>query len=94
MSVATDYEPHPRTGDGVCIGHGLTSVLRRALNDAGATSGVAADWVLCDMNGESFRGTEWAYAYIRTGKMHRDPLEIWHPADCWGDVGAASGAIR
>ena len=91
-SVATDREPHPRNHGGICIGQGLTSVMRRALTHP-AINGARVDWVLCDMNGESVRGTEWMYAYIRTGKMHRDPLEIWHPADCWGDVGAASGAM-
>jgi 3-oxoacyl-[acyl-carrier-protein] synthase I len=91
-SIATDREPYPRNDGGICIGQGLTSVMRRALTHP-TGNGARADWVLCDMNGESLRGTEWMYAYIRTGKMHRDPLEIWHPADCWGDVGAASGAM-
>lgn len=92
VSVANAREPHPRTQQGICIGQGLTSAMRRVLQDA-ADGGAPPDWVLCDMNGESFRGTEWGYAYIRTGRLHRDPLEIWHPADSWGDVGAASGAM-
>lgn len=85
-------EPNPMTSDGICLGEGLTSALRRTLNAALAGGG-KADWILCDMNGESFRGTEWVYAYLRTGKHFVDPLEIWHPADCYGDVGAASGTV-
>jgi 3-oxoacyl-[acyl-carrier-protein] synthase I len=92
VSIANDSEPHDRTTEGICIGQGLTSVLRRVLTEADRRR-ARPDWVVCDMNGETFRGNEWVYAYIRTGKLHRDPLEIWHPADSWGDVGAASGAM-
>ncbi len=92
LSTASDREPHPFVSDGVCIGEGLTRALQKALKILDGTE-YKADWVICDMNGESFRGNEWAYAYLRTGKYHRDPLEIWHPADCWGDMGAASGLL-
>jgi 3-oxoacyl-[acyl-carrier-protein] synthase-1 len=92
LSTATTKEPCPWTSEGVCIGQGLTDALHRAL---AVPEGEAkpADWTICDLNGESFRSREWVYAYLRTGRKHRDPLEIWHPADCYGDVGAASGAL-
>jgi 3-oxoacyl-[acyl-carrier-protein] synthase-1 len=92
LAPAATREPYPMTSDGVCLGEGLTQALRKTLT-AALVGGGKADWTLCDMNGESFRGTEWVYAYVRTGRQHRDPLEIWHPADCYGDVGAASGAL-
>ena len=84
-------EPHPLDGEGVCTGEGLTDAFHHVLADL--PEGQRADWTLCDMNGESFRATEWTYAYVRSGTKHRDPLEIWHPADCYGDIGAASGAV-
>ena len=84
-------EPHPVTGEGVCVGEGLTTALHDVLGEL--ADGQRVDWTLCDMNGESFRATEWTYAYVRSGRKHRDPLEIWHPADCYGDIGAASGAV-
>jgi len=92
LSVGSSEEPHPLTSDGVCIGQGMTNTLRQALAILN-TKDEVADWTICDMNGESFRSMEWVYAYLRTGFKHRDPLEIWHPADCYGDIGAASGPV-
>lgn len=92
LSVGSSEEPHPLTSDGVCIGRGMTNTLRQALAILDTRDEVA-DWTICDMNGESFRSMEWVYAYLRTGAVHRDPLEIWHPADCYGDIGAASGSV-
>jgi 3-oxoacyl-[acyl-carrier-protein] synthase-1 len=91
LSPVSGEEPNPFMSDGVCIGQGLTDVLHRAF--AVLADDEVADWVICDMNGESFRALEWTYAYLRTSKQHRDPLEIWHPADCYGDIGAASGTV-
>lgn len=93
LSVASAEEPHPFASDGISIGEGLTTVLRKALDVSAQDNGGAADWTICDMNGESFRASEWTYAYLRTTSKHRDPLEIWHPADCYGDIGAASGLV-
>jgi 3-oxoacyl-[acyl-carrier-protein] synthase-1 len=90
LTPASTTEPFPFTSDGVCTGQGLTEALRAAL---AAADNAKADWTLCDMNGESFRAAEWIYAYLRTGRQHADPLELWHPADCYGDIGAASGAV-
>jgi|SRR5579863_422377 len=92
LSAVSGEEPQPSTSDGICIGKGLTAVLREAL-DVVPPGEKASDWTICDLNGECFRATDWAYAYLRTGPRHRDPLEIWHPADCYGDIGAASGAV-
>lgn len=91
LTAVSAEEPFPSTSDGICIGAGLTAALRRALTSL--AEGERADWTLCDMNGESFRGTEWIYAYLRTGPKHGDPLELWHPVDCYGDIGAASGPV-
>lgn len=90
-SAVSGVEPHPFTSEGICIAEGLTRTLHRALRVLGHDE--RADWTLCDMNGESYRGIEWLYSYLRTGSKHCDPLEIWHPVDCYGDIGAASGLV-
>ncbi len=91
LSVTSSQEPHPYDSDGICTGQGLTGTLHDTL--AVLKEGQKLDWTLCDLNGESFRGTEWMYSYLRTGTRHADPLELWHPADCYGDIGAASGPV-
>ena len=49
--------------------------------------------VVCDLNGERPRGLEWAVAATRSfGDLSGDE-EVWHPADCYGDPGAAAGVL-
>ncbi len=77
------YDGAPNTGDG------LSTVLKALLDPEGHQ----ADVTYCDQNGEVWRSDEWSTAYLRTGAKHGHPLDLQHPADCWGDVGAASGPL-
>ena len=52
-----------------------------------------ADHLYCDMNGEPYRADEFGFATIRAGGLLKDPSAFTAPADCWGDVGAASGPL-
>lgn len=75
-----------------CIGRGLSAAI------AGAVAGIDAvdekiDGVYCDINGERYRSEEWGFALLRTQQMFRDGTRYIAPANCWGDVGAASGAL-
>ena len=54
---------------------------------------IKADHMYCDMNGEPYRADEFGFATIRAGGLFRDPSAFTAPADCWGDVGAASGPL-
>lgn len=77
--------------DSVCLGEGLIGLFR-ALS-AGLPSGEQVDHFYCDMNGERYRANEFGFATIRAGKLFKDPSAFTTPADCWGDVGAASGPL-
>jgi 3-oxoacyl-[acyl-carrier-protein] synthase-1 len=48
--------------------------------------------VVCDLNGESWRTKEWAYAVSRLGARLGGGAALEHPAASLGDVGAATGA--
>ncbi len=48
--------------------------------------------VVCDLNGESVRTREWAYALSRLGKRLEGGYALETPALTLGDVGTASGA--
>lgn len=85
---AAAFEPRPWYAGRATIGEGLTHALREVF----AVPGAPAE-CYCDMNGESWRADEWGYAYLRTAAHHAEPLAMSHPADCWGDVGAASGPM-
>jgi 3-oxoacyl-[acyl-carrier-protein] synthase-1 len=85
-------EPSPWYMGEPIQGQGLTDALRGALDPRG-DGGSAVAMVYADLNGESWRVDEWGYAYLRNAQNIQDPLDIKHPADCWGDIGAASGAV-
>lgn len=76
--------------DAVCTGEGLTALFRAL---AGEPQMVRTDHVYCDMNGEPYRADEFGFATVRAGGLFHDPSAFTAPADCWGDVGAASGPL-
>ncbi len=49
--------------------------------------------VYCDLNGESARTREWAFAVSRLGRCLPDGYAVEHPASALGDTGAASAAM-
>jgi 3-oxoacyl-[acyl-carrier-protein] synthase-1 len=92
VGASQTIEPKPWYSGEATIGKGLTDALHGVF-DLPTFNGRKAEVTYCDLNGESWRVDEWMFAYTRTGKSHGEPLNIRHPADCWGDVGAASGAL-
>jgi 3-oxoacyl-[acyl-carrier-protein] synthase-1 len=74
-----------------CTGDGLTSAIRSALE---GLDGSTLTLVVCDLNGERYRATEWGLALPRSFGASAPPELLWHPADCLGDCGAAAGALN
>jgi len=93
--TGTADEPTAGTQKPNC-GEGLTAALRRA---RAAAPLPYAPLMICDLNGDRYRALEWGLAFPRAlGDLKwRQDLptsgEFWHPADCIGDVGAASGMV-
>jgi len=83
IGVAREHVPVGR--DEPCLGEGLTSAVVAALEDA-AWRPKDVKSVYCDLNGEEYRAHEWMLAMCRT----LPDVSVIHPADCIGDVGAAS----
>jgi len=70
---------------------GLSKAFIKAAETTADNSPI--EWVVCDLNGESFRSKEWGIAFSRLGKLFGNVIQVEHPADCLGDTGAASGAV-
>ncbi|MEZ4217977.1 MAG: hypothetical protein R3E88_15935 [Myxococcota bacterium] len=87
--VARGDEPSSSRSDAASTGAGLAEACRAALAGAALER---ARWVVCDLNGESHRAHEWGTVSTRLAAELASPA-VWHPADCAGDVGAASGAL-
>jgi 3-oxoacyl-[acyl-carrier-protein] synthase-1 len=45
------------------------------------------------MNGEPYRADEFGFACLRTKEAFESASDFVAPADCWGDVSAATGPL-
>lgn len=88
-SVGLGDEDQTFQGERQSTANGLCDAIRGAVD---ADPEVGVDWVMCDLNGESYRGFEWGVTTTRLGDSFRELGTPMHPADCYGDIGAASGA--
>jgi len=75
----------------VVLGEGLGAAFQALFENAPADP---VDRIICDMNGERYRGNEYGFAVLRNPGRFRDAAAFETPADCWGDVGAASGPLH
>jgi 3-oxoacyl-[acyl-carrier-protein] synthase-1 len=69
---------------------GMVQAFKAALDDAGGTM-ADVDYRVTDCNGEQYWFKEAALAVTRTLRVRKEEFEIWHPADCVGEIGAAIG---
>jgi 3-oxoacyl-[acyl-carrier-protein] synthase I len=73
----------------ICLGEGLTAAVRDAVRELQPQAESISD-VVCDINGERYRGEEWGFVCLRLPTYFDNPTAYLSPADSWGDVGAAS----
>lgn len=93
-AVATAAEPVLRDAEGVCVGDGLSSVFRQLVGRVQYPREVITSQY-CDLNGERYRNEEFMYSSQRIHpKAFRELEDFVAPADCWGNVGAASGPLQ
>lgn len=83
-------EPGHILGDEPCLGEGLDKAFKNAiLNYTGTEIGS----VYSSMNGERYWSKEYGVAMIRNKQHFHDDVAINHPADCYGDLGAATAPV-
>jgi 3-oxoacyl-[acyl-carrier-protein] synthase I len=79
------YASEPYRGDGL-------AATFQQLFASGEVGGPVAE-VYSSMNGESHWAKEWGVGYLRNRAAFQPEHGMHHPADCYGDVGAASGPL-
>lgn len=78
------YSTEPYKGEG----------LAKAVTDAFShSSSNSVETVFASFNGEHFNAKEWGVASIRNQQNISSDFDIVHPADCYGDIGAATGPV-
>ena len=77
--------PEPARGEGLS---GAIEAMR-----AGSRLSAPVANIYASLNGESFGGKEWGVARLRHRDLFAPTSELHHPADCFGDTGAAAGTL-
>jgi len=91
VATALAMEPNPMHSEGVSIGLGLSAIVKDIINHLPQQELISLTY--CDLNGERYRNEEFGYTLLRTQLGFRDAHDYLTPADCWGDMGAASGIL-
>ncbi|MEQ1777419.1 MAG: hypothetical protein ABL863_02620 [Nitrosomonas sp.] len=71
---------------------GLTAAIRESLGDAGCEMS-DLDFRITDISGDQYYFKEASLALLRTLHKPKKEFDIWHPADCIGEVGAVMGLV-
>lgn len=90
IDVVAAHEENRIKTETVCIGEGLGAAFKSLFEN---NSVGQVERIICDMNGERYRGNEYGMAVLRNPGLFKDAADVETPADCWGDVGAASGPL-
>ena len=69
---------------------GLTQAIKASLVDSGRQLH-ELDFRITDNSGEQYYFKEASLAISRTLRQRKEVFDIWHPAECTGETGAASG---
>jgi len=91
QAAASCADPGHRTGKEPARGEGLAQAIDLLQTRYGGGSPVAT--VFAGLNGEQFDSKLWGVARLRHSGFFAPSLLVQHPADCFGDTGAATGAL-
>lgn len=91
VAISSAYEKNRIKTETVCIGEGLTQAVRGVVT--ALPENVKIDFTICDQNGDAYRADEFGFMLCRLSEYFTDSSDYMAPADCWGDVGAASGLL-
>ena len=86
MESASIESSLPLRADGLC------DAIKAALHDAQIDI-AKLDYRIADLSGEQYFFKEASLAITRLLRSKRAELDLWHPADCIGDTGAAAGIV-
>ena len=83
-------EPGHRFSQEPYKGDGLANAVSQALQ---IENRMPIQTVLSSINGENFGAKEWGVTFMRNSALIDPDFRFEHPADCFGDTGAAVGPI-
>jgi 3-oxoacyl-[acyl-carrier-protein] synthase-1 len=90
-AVVSGSEPGHLASEEPYRGDGLATTTTQLLAAARLSSPITEVW--SSMNGENYWAKEWGVAFLRNREAFAPNHAIQHPADSFGDTGAACGPI-
>jgi 3-oxoacyl-[acyl-carrier-protein] synthase-1 len=90
--AASSRDQGHRYGDAPARGEGLSDALERTRRQLRPPV-APIETIFAGFNGESFDAKLWGVTRLRHNDFFSSRMVIEHPADKYGDTGAASGAI-
>ena len=88
--IGFGHEPAHIESEKPLRAEGLTQAMKAALAEADCKV-QEMDFRITDNSGEQYYFKEASLAVARILRVHKDEFDIWHPAECTGEVGAAAG---
>ena len=88
LGIGFGTEPAPLNSGEPLRADGLTTAIKAAFADGRCTE-TDVDFRLTDNNGEAYGFKDSALAVARVFREAKNEFDLWHPADCIGEVGAA-----
>lgn len=92
LKVAVTNEPGHRASAEPYRGDGLAAAFAGVLRAPGLLRAPVAT-IFAGLNGENFMAKEFGTASLRSSAELRSERVVEHPADCFGDIGAALGPV-
>lgn len=92
LGIGSAQDPGHRYSDKPAKGEGLALALDTLFKSIPVPPVPIAS-VFAGFNGEHFSAKEWGVAQIRHSDQMARPVRMSHPADCYGDLGAATGPM-
>lgn len=90
LGAAQGFERGHLYADEPYLGEGLAATLADLFRGSAPPSPIES--VFCSFNGERYWAREFGVARIRQSQAFVDEPRMEHPAECFGDLGAAHGA--
>jgi len=91
QGAASTHDPGHRYGKEPARGEGLAQALQLLRSRLSSPPQIATTFA--GVNGESFDAKLWGVARLRHRDIFTPDMTLEHPASCFGDTGAATGAI-
>ena len=90
LEPGLDQEKGHLYSDEIYTGSGLAKAFAKAVSKSSIKN---INAIYSSMNGEHYFAKELGVALMRNTLLHNSNSELLHPADCYGDLGAAAGIV-